>query len=128
MNFFFEPVNLLQWNMFEKVEGIGHVECFLATKKMQLDDIIVLHVGKQSKHYESGVYAYGTIVKSPYVLENHPQDYCNEKLTVDVRFDKISHSIPIVPALQCKKLFKQFRTVHQVGEDSKKQLIELLDI
>lgn len=58
---FFEPVNLLQWNMFEKVKTIGHIEPFLATKAMSLGDIVFLHVGQQDKDYESGIYAYGVI-------------------------------------------------------------------
>lgn len=58
MRFYVEPVNLRQWNLFDKVKGPGHVECFLATRDMQLGDIIILHVGKQDPAHESGVYAY----------------------------------------------------------------------
>lgn len=36
MRFYIEPVNLHQWNLFDKVEGPGHIECFLATRDMQL--------------------------------------------------------------------------------------------
>ena len=54
---------------------------------MQLGDIVILHVGKQDPAHESGVYAYGTVIYGPYILENRPAEYCNNKLTVDVRID-----------------------------------------
>ena len=43
--YYFEPVNLNQWNMFEKVRNVGHVEPFLATKEMHKGNIMLLHVG-----------------------------------------------------------------------------------
>lgn len=48
MRIYLEPVNLRQWNLFDNVKGSGHVECFLATRDMQLGDIVILHVGKQT--------------------------------------------------------------------------------
>jgi hypothetical protein len=48
-----EPVNLKQWNMFQLVNGPGHVEPFLATQSMHLGDVVLLHVGQQDKNYES---------------------------------------------------------------------------
>lgn len=53
MCIFLEPVNLRQWNLFDNVKGSGHVECFLATRDMQLGDIVILHVGKQDPAHES---------------------------------------------------------------------------
>ena len=47
MHIYLEPVNLRQWNLFDNVKGSGDVECFLATRDMQLGDIVILHVGKQ---------------------------------------------------------------------------------
>ena len=58
MQIFFEPVNLNHWNMFEKVSGVGHVEPFIATKAMEIGDMVLLYVGCQNKKYKSGVYAY----------------------------------------------------------------------
>ena len=86
---YLEPVNLKQWNMFQKVNGPGHVEPFLATKSMDLGDIVLLHVGQQEKNYESGIYAYGTIIEGPLILTDHPDDYCNGKNTVMIRIDRI---------------------------------------
>lgn len=40
MNIYFEPVNVNHWNIFEKVKNIGHIEPFLATKSMQIGDIV----------------------------------------------------------------------------------------
>ena len=94
MRIYLEPVNLRQWNLFDNVKDSGHVECFLATRDMQLGDIVILHVGKQDPAHESGVYAYGTVIYGPYILENHPAEYCNNKLTVDVRIDHIVYHHP----------------------------------
>lgn len=63
MKIYYEPVNLKQWNMFEKVKHIGHIEPFLATKSIEVGDVILLHVGAQDKSYESGIYAVEEIVK-----------------------------------------------------------------
>ena len=115
--YFYEPVNVNQWNMFEKVKNIGHVEPFLATKAMAIGDVVLLHVGAQNKRYDSGVYAVGTIVDAPYILENSPEDYCNNKLTVNVRIDKINYSCPYISHQQCKEFINQFRTVHMISEE-----------
>ncbi len=40
MNYYFEPVNLKQWNMFNNVKNIGHVEPFLAVKSMEIGDLV----------------------------------------------------------------------------------------
>lgn len=113
---YFEPVNINQWNMFEKVAGAGHVEPFLATNSMKIGDLVLLHVGSQSANYESGIYAYGTVISEPYILENSPSDYCNNKNTVDVRIDYISYSNPIITHSEAKEFINQFRTVHRIDD------------
>lgn len=123
--FYYEPVNLKQWNMFEKVSGAGHIEPFLATMSMECNDIVLLHVGQQDKRYESGVYAYGTVVKGPFILKDHPDDYCNEKNTVLVRFDAINYAVPLISHELCKGFIRQFRTVHQIDPEHY-SLIEVL--
>lgn len=128
MNYFYEPVNLKQWNMFEVVKSIGHIEPFLAVSSMNLGDIVFLHAGKQDRDYESGIYAYGRIVKGPYILEDSPQDYCNNKNTVDVEILNISYTKPLVPYTISKNIFKQFRTVHKIDEIATKKLLEVLEI
>ena len=114
MNYFFEPVNVNQWNIFNEVKEIGHIETFLATKQMAKKDKMILYVGKQNKDIANGVYAIGTIVSEPYVLRNSPKEYCNNKLSVDVRIDRISYDIPFIAGEKCTEIFKQFRTAHQI--------------
>ena len=126
--YYFEPVNINQWNMFEQVKSIGHIEPFLATSSMNIGDIILLHIGSQNKNYESGIYAIGTIVKAPYILENSPEDYCNNKLTVDVRIDKINYSSPYIYHNECKTFINQFRTVHKIDEKHYSLIAEKLGI
>ena len=114
MNVFFEPIDLNQWNLFEEVSCKGHVEPFLATKKMSCGDLLLLHIGMQNPDYESGVYAYGTIVKDPYVLEGRPLDYCNGKLSVDVRIDDIRYDAPIIDRAEVETFVSQFRSRHKL--------------
>lgn len=125
MNYFFNPVNLKQWNMFEKVKKIGHIEVFLATKDMKLNDIMILHVGNQSKNKESGIYAWGIIVKEPYILTNSPKDYCNNKLSVDVKILYINYEEPVIKTSE-HKIFNQYRTVHKLKEENISELLKLL--
>ena len=116
MRIYLEPVNLRQWNLFDNVKGSGHVECFLATRDMQLGDIVILHVGKQDPAHESGVYAYGTVIYGQNILENRPAEYCNNKLTVDVRIDRIVYDTPIITHEQCKRYTGQYRNVHAIAD------------
>lgn len=126
MNIYYEPVNLNQWNMFEKVTHMNHVEPFLATKSMETGDMVLLHVGQQNKRYESGIYAIGKIVKGPYILENHPDDYCNNKLTVDVQIDMINYSMPYITHKSCKAFIHQFRTVHKIAPQHYPYILDAL--
>lgn len=126
MKIYFEPVNVNQWNMFEKVTGEGHVEPFLATKSMEEGDLVLLHVGSQNKQYASGIYAYGTIVKGPYILENSPEDYCNNKNTCDVKIDYICYGTPLITHEEAKDFINQFRTVHMIGEEHYNDILSLI--
>lgn len=117
MNVYFEPQNVNQWNIFKEVKNIGHIEPFLATKEMTVGDYVLLYVGKQNKNYKPGVYAIGQIVKHPYILRNSPEDYCNNKLTVDIEIIKINYSQPFIDYNQMKMINKQFRTVHKLNID-----------
>ena len=123
---YYEPVNLKQWNMFEKVSGVGHVEPFLATRSMEYGDLVLLHVGQQDRRYKSGIYAYGTVVEPPFILEDHPDDYCNGKNTVLVRFDEIVYATPIIPHEACRAFVLQFRTVHQIDPEHYPLIEQLL--
>ena len=123
---YYEPVNLKQWNMFEKVSGPGHVEPFLATKSMNYGDIILLHVGSQDKRHESGVYAYGKVIHGPYILTGHPSDYCNEKNTVDVRIIKITYGHPMITHEKFKCYTGQFRSVHQINEKWYDEILQII--
>lgn len=114
MNYFMEPINLELWPMFEKITGVNHVECFLATNEMKKGDILFLHVGRQLRKYESGIYAVGKIISEPYILHNQPEEYCNEKNTVDVKILKIDYNEPFVTHSECCSYINQFRTAHKL--------------
>lgn len=126
INYYFEPVNLMKWNMFDVVKSIGHIEPFLAVKGMQLDDLVFLYVGQQDKSKESGVYAYGKVIRGPYILKNSPKDYCNGKNTVDVKIEYIRYNTPLLNHEQSKKIFTQFRTVHKLNDKSVTLLLKYI--
>ena len=125
---YFEPVNLKQWDMFSKVSGVGHVEPFLATKSMEYGDLVLLHVGQQDKRVKSGIYAFGTVVDGPFILHDYPDDYCNEKNTVMVRFDKIIYGNPLISHDECISFCHQFRTVHCIDPKYYSKIIEKLKL
>lgn len=127
MNYFFEPVNLKQWNMFNNVKNINHVEHMLATKEMKLNDIVLLHVGKQCRNKESGIYSWGVIVKKTYILRNSPSEYCNNKNTVDVKIKYIDYEKPLILSKE-NKLFNQYRTVHKLQPDELKKLEKVISL
>lgn len=127
MNIFFEPVNVNQWNIFEKVKKIGHIEPFLATKQMNVGDLMLLHVGQQNNRYESGIYAIGKIIEGPFIMENHPDDYCNNKNTVNIKITSISYSEPYVTHEECKAFINQFRTVHKINETYYEDILKRFD-
>ena len=114
---YLEPVNLKQWDMFRMVSGPGHVEPFLATKAMKPGDLVLLHVGRQDSRYESGVYAYGTVTEGPFILKDHPEDYCNGKNTVMIRIDRIDDGCPMIPHSACRGFTGQFRSVHAIDPE-----------
>lgn len=128
MNIYYEPVNLNQWHMFEKVSGVGHVETFLATKTMSMGDIILLHVGRQNKNYDSGIYAIGCVIKEPHIYKASQEDYCFNKLSVEVEIVKINYSVPYITHEECKDFIKQFRTVHKINEEHYSYIKKLLNV
>ena len=107
MTFYIEPINLRQWNLFDKVKGPGHVEPFLATRDMQIGDIVMLHVGKQDPAHESGIYAYGTVI---------------------YRIDRIEYEKPILTHEQCMRYTGQYRTVHSIADSFNGNLKMVLGI
>lgn len=128
MNIFFEPVNVKQWNIFEKVKRIGHIEPFLATQVMNVGDLMVLHVGQQDKRHESGIYAIGKIIEGPFILKNHPDDYCNNKNTVNVKIIRMNYSYPYITHDECKFFINQFRTVHKIEDIYYEKILEKLGL
>ena len=114
MSFFYEPVNLSTWNMFEKVSAPGHVETFLATSAMKPGDMVLLYVGNQNPKYKSGIYAVGEVLTEPYIVKCDPDDYCNNKKSVDVKITKIDYANPFIEGADCKDFIKPYQSVHKI--------------
>lgn len=119
MNIYFEPINLNVWDMFSKVKRNKHIETFIATKEMNIGDILLLYVGGQKNDVESGVYAIARITSNVFVLRENPDDYCNNRSTVEAEIIDISYKEPIISNDICKQIFKQFRSVHRIKEISR---------
>lgn len=126
MNYFFEPVNLNMWNLFDKVSNIGHVEAFYATKDMKIGDIMFLHVGSQDSDYNSGVYAVGKIISMPHIYMENEDEYCYKKLSVKVEIIKYSRREPLVNYNDCKKYINQFRSHHMLEQEKGKMLYDYI--
>lgn len=126
MKYFYEPVNLNMWNLFEKVSGVGHIECFYATNKMNVGDVMFLHVGSQVSKFESGIYAVGEIISKPYILRNSPTDYCNNRNTVDVKIIKYNTNVPFISHIESLKYINQFRSHHMLEQEKGEKLYNLI--
>lgn len=127
MAIFYSPIDVNKYNIFEKIKGPGVIERFLATNDMELDDILIFHVGKQNPNYESGVYAYGKVVKEPYILENHPEDYCNNQNTVDVEVIDIRYDKPFIPFSETKDFIEPYQSRHRISEQYHSFLLKKLN-
>ena len=127
MAIFYSPIDVNKYNIFEKIKGPGVIERFLATNDMELDDILIFHVGKQNPNYESGVYAYGKVVKEPYILENHPEDYCNHQNTVDVEVIDIRYDKPFIPFSETKDFIEPYQSRHRISEQYHSFLLKKLN-
>lgn len=84
-----------------------------------MGDILLLYVGSQKSGIKSGVYAIAKIVSKVYILRDNPDDYCNNRSTVEAEIIEISYKVPIVYNDKCKQIFKQFRSVHRIKEISR---------
>lgn len=114
MDIYFEPVNLNHWDMFNVISGRGHIETLLATKSMSLGDLVLIHVGAQNSQFASGIYAYGTVVKEPYIYQDSRDAHCYNRCSVDVRIDYINEVAPIITHYEIAHYVRQFRTVHKI--------------
>lgn len=126
MNIYFGPINLNVWDMFNKINEIGQVETFLATKDMNVGDILLLYVGGQKNDVESGVYAIARITSNVFVLRENPDDYCNNKRTIKAEILKISYNNPLADENLCKQMFNQFRSVHRMKDLDQIELASVL--
>ncbi len=113
--------------MFEKVKMPNHIEHFLATKNMEVGDKMVLHVGTQNPRYQSGIYAVGTIICEPYILNGRPDEQCNLNLTVDVRIDKMTNFNPYMTHSAYCEFDNSFRRVHEIKGNAGEKLISIID-
>lgn len=126
MNIYVSPINLEYWNIFANVAHIGHTETFLATKSMEIGDILLLYVGK-NKDCPNGVYAIAEVIKPPYITIDNPNDYCYNKLSVIAKITKINRINPIISFEQLSMFNNHVRSTHRINERYISQIISLID-
>lgn len=108
MNYFLEPINLTEWYLFKQVCQFGYIEKFLATKEMQIGDMLFLFVTNADREIPSGIYANAIIMSNPHIIDD--RRYVDGRIKY-VRFDE-----PILNFDICKKYLKQFRSVHKIAD------------
>jgi len=126
MNTYFEPINLNVWDMFSKVKSNEHIETFIATKEMNVEDFLLLYVESQKSEISSCVYAIARITTKVFIMKDSPDDYCNNRRTVRAHIYKISFNKPIIDNSICKQIFNQFRSVHRIRDLSKIEVVKPL--
>ena len=124
MQIFYSPIDIYQCNIFEEIEGPGAIFRVKSTSTMKNGDLVIMHLGHQNPKYESGVYAYGEIVKEPYFLTNEPDDYCNNMNAVDLKIINIKES-PFMVYEETNKFIKPYQISHKVKEE--KYYAEILE-
>ena len=117
--FYIQPVNLKQWMMFEKVKGVGHIEDFYGLRTIKEGDLMLFYVGPQDSRYESGIYAYGTVIERPFYSTINDEN----KWRVIVQFDRIRNDRPIISHQDCLLFTKGFKVVHAI-DSAYDELIE----
>lgn len=127
MQMFLEPTNPKQWNLFDKVDSIGHIETFRATSDMRVGDFVLISVGTQDKNIQSGVYAIGVILSKPYILRDSPEDYCNNKLTVNVVITRFYKDTPIINKDSMMKFSGNYRRANKISENHYDRLLKIIN-
>jgi len=110
MKYFFEPINLSDWNIFKKVNTFSYQESFYGTKEMKIGDMLFLYVTSGNKEISSGIYGNGIIISEP------DDNNSEQRIRVNVRIKYIRFDEPILKYDICKQYIKQFRSVHRIDE------------
>ena len=127
MRLFYEVVNVENWDFFKKIKSVGDVDNFFYVNGMNIGDKVIIHVARSENNNINGVYAWGTIIGNP-KIEKNKENYCYSKKAVDVRIEKFSHDKPLLNFEECKKYINNFRSTHEISEESAEKIISLLGI
>ena len=110
MNYFLEPINIAEWNLFKEVCDYCYEESFYATKEMKSGDMIIFYIIKDDDKVPDGIYGNAIIIKNPYMVDS-------KRYMVDVKIKYIRFDEPIISFDLCKQYLKQFRSVHKIESD-----------
>lgn len=127
MNYFFSPINLDDWDIFKKVNAVGYQDTFLATKEMQVGDVVLFYVSANQRR-EPGVYACGRIVRLPELVTGRPNDKCNGKVAVVVSFLSVPPQAPLIPLDGCKTFLWPFARSHRVSDEKLRPLLNAFPV
>ena len=127
MQIFYSPIDITKCNIFEEIKDLESIFRVKSTKKMKKGDLVLLHLGKQDKNYPSGVYAYGKIVKEPYLLTDEPNDFCNNMDVVDLKILKINES-PFMFSEETDKFIQPYQTPHIIDKIYYNEIFNKIDL
>ncbi|WP_252225755.1 HNH endonuclease [Clostridium sp. ZBS2] len=115
MNYFYYPVKLKRWNIFDKTDGLGDIVDFYATGATNIGDFIIFYVGKNIYERQPGIYAYGIVIDVGIEIETNKK-YCYIKLTT------IQYDYPLIDFERCKQLIIPYNSNHIIKDE---KLVEL---
>lgn len=94
---------------------------------MHVGDFVLISVGTQDKNIQSGVYAVGVILSKPYILRGSPEDYCNNKLTVNVVNTRFYKDTPIINKDNLMKFSSNYRRANKISETYYDRLLKIIN-
>ncbi|HBJ1652004.1 HNH endonuclease [Clostridium botulinum] len=121
MKYFYYPVKLARWNIFDETKGEGDVVDFYATKATNIGDKCFLYVGNNEFERQQGIYAYGIVIEVG-VENKTSKKYCL------IKIEKIQYDKPLINFEECKELIIPFRGKHIIDLDKVEQLLHYLNL
>ena len=129
MNYFFEPINNIEWNLFEEINDVGFIDTYIGTKSMEMGDYLILYIGDQDPKVNPGVYAVAKIISKPYVFSDvrFINSHCYNRVSVDARITLLSKTKPLIVKSEMRKIVNQFRSAHKIDSSKYVYIKNLLD-
>lgn len=124
---YYISVNIDNWDYFDKVDKVGYVNNFFYVNGMKKGDKAIFHISKNEEKGVHGVYAWGTIVGEPKVVDDK-NNYCYGKKAIDIRFDKFSKDKPLMTFDELSEYVNNFFGNKIISQEYQYEIVKKLDI